>query len=80
MTSHVLASARFSWADRAVAAIARLGIILKNRRDFRILAEMSDIELADIGLTRSDLAYVAELPFTEDPTARLGRVVRRRAA
>ena len=35
---------------------------------------MSDTELADIGLTRSDLNVVVDLPFGSDPTAHLGSV------
>lgn len=44
----------------------------KNRREFYRLGEMSDTELADIGLTRSDLSVVVDLPFGKDPTAHLG--------
>ena len=33
---------------------------------------MSDAELADIGLTRSDLNVVVDLPFGSDPTVHLG--------
>lgn len=80
MTAHSLAHARVSYADRAVAAVARLLIAWKNRRDFHLLAEMTDRELADIGLTRADLALASELPLADDPTARLGALARRRAA
>lgn len=80
MTAHVLASARFSIVDRAVAAIARLSIVMKNRRDFRILAEMDDRELADIGLTRADLDAMSALPLTNDPTVFLGAAAHKRAA
>lgn len=44
----------------------------KNRREVYRLGEMSDTELADIGLTRSDLAVVVDLPFRQDPTEHLG--------
>ena len=44
----------------------------KNRREFYHLGEMSDAELADIGLTRSDLTVVVDLPFGSDPTVHLG--------
>jgi hypothetical protein len=39
---------------------------------------MSDVELADIGLTRSDLSVAIDLPFGSDPTAHLGAVARER--
>jgi uncharacterized protein YjiS (DUF1127 family) len=44
----------------------------KNRREFYHLGQMSDAELADIGLTRSDLNVVVDLPFGSDPTVHLG--------
>ncbi len=46
----------------------------KNRRAFYRLGEMSDAELADIGLTRSDLNVVVDLPFVSDPTRHLGAI------
>ena len=47
----------------------------KNRRAFYRLGEMSDAELADIGLTRTDLSVaVSGIPFGSDPTARLGAI------
>ena len=50
----------------------------KNRREFYRLGEMSDTELADIGLTRSDLTVVVDLPFGSDPTAHLGTLAEAR--
>jgi uncharacterized protein YjiS (DUF1127 family) len=50
----------------------------RNRRDFYRLGEMSDSELADIGLTRTDLYLVVRPPFTIDPTVRLGAIARAR--
>jgi uncharacterized protein YjiS (DUF1127 family) len=44
----------------------------RNRREFRRLGEMSDYELADVGLTRADLHLAMASPFDFDPTARLG--------
>jgi hypothetical protein len=35
---------------------------------------MTDIELADIGLTRSDLHIAVRSPLGIDPTARLGSI------
>ena len=52
---------------------------LKNRREFYRLGDMSDAELADIGLTRADLHVVHGDPIGTDPTTTLGLIVRRRA-
>jgi uncharacterized protein YjiS (DUF1127 family) len=46
----------------------------KNRRAIYHLGEMSDAELADIGLTRGDLSVAIDLPYGSDPTAHLGSV------
>jgi len=51
----------------------------KNRRAFYRLGDMSDAELADIGLTRSDLHVAIDLPFGSDPTARLRAIAQSRA-
>jgi uncharacterized protein YjiS (DUF1127 family) len=50
----------------------------KNRREFYRLGEMSDTELADIGLTRTDLSVAIDLPFGRDPTAHLGALAETR--
>jgi uncharacterized protein YjiS (DUF1127 family) len=87
-TSHV--ATRPAIGLRVANAVADFLRAWKNRRAFYQLGEMSDTELADIGLTRADLSAVADLPFGADPTARLGdlaaarvsrseRLVRRRA-
>jgi uncharacterized protein YjiS (DUF1127 family) len=52
-----------SWPARVVEA----------RRTMAQLAQMSDRELSDIGLLRSDLADVSALPRGEDPGERLAR-------
>ncbi|MBN9217342.1 MAG: DUF1127 domain-containing protein [Mesorhizobium sp.] len=46
----------------------------KNRRAFYRLGEMSDAELADIGLTRADLHVAIDVPFGRDPTAMLREI------
>jgi uncharacterized protein YjiS (DUF1127 family) len=51
----------------------------KNRREFYQLGEMSDTELADIGLTRADLFVAIRSPFDFDPTAHLGAIAQSRA-
>ncbi len=63
---------------RAVNAVANFLRAWKNRREFYRLGEMSDTELADIGLTRSDLTVVVDLPFGSDPTSHLGALAEAR--
>ena len=50
----------------------------RNRREFYRLGEMSDAELSDIGLTRTDLHAVVGLPLGDDPTAHLGAIAHSR--
>lgn len=52
----------------------------QNRRTFYRLGEMSDAELADIGLTRADLAVAIDLPFGSDPTVKLRSIASERVA
>lgn len=59
---------------RVMNTVANLYRAWKNRRIFYTLGDMSDAELADIGLTRADLHVAVDLPFGSDPTARLGRI------
>jgi uncharacterized protein YjiS (DUF1127 family) len=47
----------------------------RNRRDFYRLGAMTDAELKDIGLTRSDLHVASTSPFGLDPTTRLREIV-----
>jgi len=44
---------------------------LRHRREARVLAGLDRHMLADIGITRSDLADAFSSPFWEDPTALL---------
>jgi uncharacterized protein YjiS (DUF1127 family) len=53
---------------------------LKNRREIYRLGAMTDVELADIGLTRSDLHVAVRSPLGVDPTARLGSIASAREA
>jgi uncharacterized protein YjiS (DUF1127 family) len=55
---------------RALAWPAR---VVEARRTLTQLAQMSDRELSDIGLLRSDLADASALPRDEDPGERLAR-------
>jgi uncharacterized protein YjiS (DUF1127 family) len=63
---------------RAVAVFGNLYRAWKNRRHVNRLADLSDHELADIGLTRSDLAVVLRSPIGVDPTSRLSAMARER--
>ena len=72
-------------AHGAGPAVNRMGKLVtqawrawRNRREFYRLGEMSDTELADIGLTRADLHVAINGPFGADPTARLGVMAERR--
>jgi uncharacterized protein YjiS (DUF1127 family) len=67
-----------SAAASIVNAVANFLRAWKNRREFYRLGEMSDTELADIGLTRSDLTVAVDLPFGSDPTAHLGALAEAR--
>ncbi|HEY4193254.1 MAG TPA: DUF1127 domain-containing protein [Mesorhizobium sp.] len=67
-------------AARAVNTIAAFLRAWKNRRAFYRLGEMSNAELADIGLTRADLHVAIDIPFGSDPTTRLRALASDRAA
>ena len=62
------------FSARVVNGIANFIRAMKNRRAVYHLGEMTDSELADIGLTRSDLNVAIDLPLGTDPTAHLGSV------
>lgn len=72
-------AARGGIVARVVNRVGDLLRALKNRGEVRRLAEMSDRELADIGLTRADLAYAASRPLTEDPTTGLASLAASRS-
>lgn len=72
-------AARPAFAARVMNTVASTFRAWKNRREVYRLGEMTDAELADIGLTRADLHVVVELPFGADPTARLGSLARARS-
>lgn len=65
-------------ATLVVNAIANSFRAWKNRRAFYRLGEMSDAELADIGLTRGDLHVAIDVPFGRDPTAKLRAIASER--
>jgi uncharacterized protein YjiS (DUF1127 family) len=66
-------------ATRVVNTISNIYRAWKNRRAFYRLGDMSDAELADIGLTRADLHVAIDVPFGRDPTARLRAIATDRA-
>ncbi len=66
-------------AKRVANNIASFYRAWKNRRAFYRLGDMSDTELADIGLTRGDLHVAIGAPFGSDPTARLRSIAFERA-
>ena len=70
---------------RTVAAVTRvvhgLAAFLRawsNRRHIGSLGDLSDHELADIGLMRTDLLVARRAPLGRDPTARLSTIARER--
>jgi uncharacterized protein YjiS (DUF1127 family) len=76
--SDPFASTRPTIANRTAGWIAQSYRAWKNRRAFYQLAEMSDVELHDIGLVRGDLSVAVDLSLNFDPTAQLGKVARQR--
>ncbi len=75
-TMHV--TARPGIAVRVIETTSNFLRAMKNRRAFYRLGDMSDWELADIGLTRADLNVVVDLPFGSDPTSHLGAMAETR--
>ncbi len=63
-----------NFATRTVEKVATFIQAFKNRRAMYQLGVLSDIELADIGLRRSDLFVALESPATVDPAIRLSRL------
>lgn len=63
---------------RAVNAVAATFRALGNLKEFRRLHEMSDHELSDIGLERSDLFDAWDRRVDTDPTRYLDALVRSR--
>lgn len=64
---------------RAWRAVAKVWRAVNNRGEMRRLSDLTDWELADIGLTRDDLARAWRLPLSEDPTLALRYRARERA-
>lgn len=70
---------------RTIATVVRLtdGLLMfirsvRNRRQLSHLLRLTDHELADIGLTRTDVEVVTRARLGVDPTARLDHFARER--
>jgi uncharacterized protein YjiS (DUF1127 family) len=64
-----LASALFAVAAIARRQVAAIGFWHRARRDYRILCEMDDNLLQDLGLTRSDLRDATAAGYFDNPTS-----------
>jgi uncharacterized protein YjiS (DUF1127 family) len=80
---HISGTPRFLARPNIVVRLVQVAVkllrALKNRREFYRLGELSDAELADIGLTRADLHVAYGHPLGSDPTSALSVIVQRRA-
>lgn len=72
-------AARQAISTRVVNFLANAFRAYKNRRAIYHLGELSDTELADIGLRRADLHVAYRVPFGVDATERLGVIAEARA-
>ncbi len=82
MTSEVGGRSRTGFGPRFLALSARILLwpvrFYRARKEFAVLAALSDHDLKDIGLTRTDLVNVTALPRDIDPTSMLASVVAER--
>lgn len=62
----------------AWAMFARVFKLLGNRRQVKHLTSLTDEQLQDIGLTRSDVRSALRLPLSSDPSVVLSRTARAR--
>lgn len=76
--SPMSAASRPAVLTRLTYAAAAFYRAWRNRREVYRLGEMSDHELADIGLTRTDLHVAISSPFGADPTTLLRNRVQER--
>ena len=72
-------AARPAISTRVLNLVWNVYSAFRNRRAIYHLGEMSDTELADIGLRRADLHVAYSAPFGVDPTAYLGVIAEMRA-
>lgn len=68
-----------AFATRVIGGIVALLRVWKNREAFNRLGEMSETELADIGLAPADLQAAIDRSFASDPTAKLRSLANQRA-
>ena len=84
MSTFETTSAPFAAAEGFVVRVANVAAslfkALRNRREVYRLGQMSDFELADIGLMRGDLHVAMRMPLGTDPTETLGSFAEARAA
>lgn len=73
------AIARPAHPVRVMQAAANFFRAWRNRREIHRLAEMSEYELSDIGLTRADLHMAFRAPVGTDPTSGLCAAAEARA-
>jgi uncharacterized protein YjiS (DUF1127 family) len=64
--------------SRVAGALGKFLRGLWRRREVNRLGELSDHQLADIGLTRSDLVVALHAPLHTDPTTRLSTLASER--
>ncbi|WP_244327913.1 DUF1127 domain-containing protein [Roseibium sp. RKSG952] len=64
--SYLSIFACFSAVSEAVARVARA---VKNRRKVTCLGDLSDSQLADLGLRRADIGLALRLPMWTDPAS-----------
>ena len=64
-------SRKLSFAGNIISAFHSLRTSLRNRSEVSALAEMTDHQLADIGLTRADVLTALAAPLSCDPATTL---------
>ncbi len=68
------------WTMAAINRVAKLARSIMNRLAVNKLTEMTDQQLADIGLVRSDVTKALEIGLLDDPTLQLARAAKMRAS
>lgn len=74
MHTNINTATRTSWFGGSIISVLRsLRTSLRNRSEVSALAEMTDHQLADIGLTRDDVRSALAAPLACDPAESLIR-------
>ena len=76
---YTMPAARPAISTRVLNLVWNAFRLYRNRRAIYHLGNLTDTELADIGLRRADLYIAARSPFGVDPTERLGVIAEARA-